>query len=151
MRHPYTEALLRSIPKIDDPSHTRLRVITGRPPDLVAPPPGCKFSPRCPYVAERCLVEEPLLTETGMRGHRFACHFPLGTDENRANLEVNIAAGLPQAVALLDQQGEQVDLSALLSADTAAEAAYDWSRGGAQQQPAADATVRSRTAGSRDE
>ncbi|MCU1502245.1 MAG: oligopeptide/dipeptide transporter, ATP-binding protein, partial [Ilumatobacteraceae bacterium] len=41
MRHPYTEALLRSIPRVEDPSHTRLRVIIGRPPNLLAPPPGC--------------------------------------------------------------------------------------------------------------
>jgi peptide/nickel transport system ATP-binding protein len=139
MRHPYTEALLRSIPKLDNPSHTRLRVIIGRPPDLVAPPPGCKFAPRCPYVQERCRVEEPLLTETGFRGHRFACHFPLGTPENVAGLEANIAAGLPQAVALLDAEGgKEIDLSALLSADTAAEAAYDWS--GGEQQTADDVT-----------
>src|SRR6478609_7616887 len=82
MLHPYTEALLRSIPKVENPSHTRLRVITGRPPDLTDPPPGCKFAPRCPYVQERCRVEEPKLTLTGSRGHRFACHFPLGTEEN---------------------------------------------------------------------
>ncbi len=49
MRHPYTDALLRSIPQVENPSHTRLRVILGRPPDLVDPPPGCKFAPRCPY------------------------------------------------------------------------------------------------------
>ena len=139
MRHPYTEALLRSIPKLDNPSHTRLRVIIGRPPDLVSPPPGCKFAPRCPYVQERCRVEEPLLVETGMRGHRFACHFPLGTPENVAGLEANIAAGLPQAVALLaSKDDEQIDLSALLSADTAAEAAYDWS--GGEQHTADDLT-----------
>ena len=87
MLHPYTEALLRSIPKVEDPSHTRLRVITGRPPDLTDPPPGCKFAPRCPYVQERCRVEEPTLRSPARRGHRFACHFPLGTEENAAGLE----------------------------------------------------------------
>ena len=50
--HPYTEALLRSIPKIDLPSHTRLAAIAGRPPDLIAPSTGCSFSPRCPYAQE---------------------------------------------------------------------------------------------------
>ena len=54
---PYTEALLESIPKLDDPSHTRLRAIAGRPPDLINPPKGCRFSPRCPYVQDRCLTE----------------------------------------------------------------------------------------------
>ena len=44
MKMPYTEALLHSIPKLEDPSHTRLNVIAGRPPDLVNPPKGCRFS-----------------------------------------------------------------------------------------------------------
>jgi peptide/nickel transport system ATP-binding protein len=134
MMHPYTEALMRSIPKLDNPSHSRLRVITGRPPDLTDPPPGCKFAPRCPYVQERCRVEEPMLTTVGSRGHRFACHFPLGTPDNAAGLEANIAAGLPQAVALLDaHDGKKIDLSELLAADTAAEAAVDWSGGDVAQ------------------
>jgi len=133
MRHPYTEALLRSIPKVENPSHTRLRVIIGRPPDLTAPPPGCKFAPRCPYAQERCHVEEPPLAEVGSRGHRFACHLPLGTPENAAALERNIGAGLPQAVALLDgREDAHINLSELLAADTKAEA-VDWSGGDAPQ------------------
>ena len=48
-------------PSVEDPSHTRLRVITGRPPDLLDPPPGCSFAPRCPYVQDRCRVEVPKL------------------------------------------------------------------------------------------
>ncbi|MEO5724627.1 MAG: ABC transporter ATP-binding protein, partial [Ilumatobacteraceae bacterium] len=59
MRHPYTEALLRSIPRIEDPGHTRLRVIVGRPPNLLNPPAGCSFSPRCPYAQDRCRIEDP--------------------------------------------------------------------------------------------
>ena len=54
MRMPYTEGLLKSIPKLEQPSHSRLEIIGGRPPDLINPPVGCKFSPRCPYVQERC-------------------------------------------------------------------------------------------------
>ena len=61
MKMPYTEALLKSIPKIEDPSHTRLHVIPGRPPDLVNPPKGCRFSPRCAFVQDRCREEEPPL------------------------------------------------------------------------------------------
>jgi peptide/nickel transport system ATP-binding protein len=148
MLHPYTEALLRSIPKVEDPSHTRLRVITGRPPDLTDPPPGCKFAPRCPYVQDRCRVEEPKLVATGSRGHTFACHFPLGTEENVAGLEANIAAGLPQAIALLDAEGSgEVDLSALLAADPASEA-VDWS---GEEGGSTDDDVTSRAGGTRDE
>src|SRR5262249_11907017 len=58
---PTTDALLRSIPKIGEPSHTRLNAIPGRPPDLVAPPRGCRFAARCPYVQDRCLEEQPPL------------------------------------------------------------------------------------------
>ena len=51
MKMPYTEALLDSIPSLEAPSHTRLPTIPGRPPDLVAPPRGCPFAPRCAYAA----------------------------------------------------------------------------------------------------
>ena len=106
MRHPYTEALLRSIPRLDDPSHTRLRVITGRPPNLLAPPPGCSFSPRCPYAQERCHVEEPVLTrDAGGGNHHFACFYPLGTKANADALAHNLSIGLPQAQGLVDGVG----------------------------------------------
>ncbi|HET6873734.1 MAG TPA: ABC transporter ATP-binding protein, partial [Acidimicrobiales bacterium] len=59
MKMPYTEALLSSIPRISNVSHTRLTAIAGRPPDLVNPPKGCRFAARCPYVQERCWAEEP--------------------------------------------------------------------------------------------
>ena len=56
--HPYTEALLESIPRLADP-HQRLTAIEGQPPDLSALPPGCAFAPRCPKVMERCRGEAP--------------------------------------------------------------------------------------------
>lgn len=107
MRHPYTEALLRSIPRIENRSHTRLRVILGRPPELIDPPPGCPFAPRCPYVHERCRVEDPPLIDITGDGHRFACHAPLGTALNAEMLERNLAAGLPQATVLRDRPGDE--------------------------------------------
>jgi peptide/nickel transport system ATP-binding protein len=94
MRMPYTEALVQSIPKLADTSHTRLLVIPGRPPDLVNPPTGCNFSPRCPYVQEKCRVEEPPLIPAATPGHEFACWFPVGTPEGRAALERNRASGI---------------------------------------------------------
>src|SRR5690606_34281986 len=102
---PYTEALLRSIPRIEDPSHTRLKVIGGRPPDLINPPKGCAFSLRCPYVQDRCRVEAPPLTLAATAGHRFACHYPLGTAANKAALDKNLRADLPQAVASVQGAG----------------------------------------------
>ena len=56
--HPYTEALLSSIPRLAD-THQRLTAIEGQPPDLASPPPGCAFHPRCPKAMQRCREEEP--------------------------------------------------------------------------------------------
>ena len=94
MRHPYTEALLNSIPKLADPSHTRLTAIPGRPPDIVNPPTGCTFAPRCPYAQDRCREEEPSLVESHTAGHFFACHFPVGTPEGERALEINRSRAL---------------------------------------------------------
>jgi peptide/nickel transport system ATP-binding protein len=105
MKMPYTEALMKSIPRIEYPSHTRLLAITGRPPDLVSPPPGCNFAPRCPYAQERCLVEEPPLMPADTPGHEFACWYPVGTPEGKAALEANLTAGVPQAVAAVSSVG----------------------------------------------
>jgi len=68
--HPYSKALIDSIPKIGD---TRIRKgLSGRPPDLRNPPPGCRFYPRCPYATNRCRSEEPPLVEVS-KGHYVAC------------------------------------------------------------------------------
>jgi peptide/nickel transport system ATP-binding protein len=99
MRHPYTEGLLRSIPKTHETKHTRLQAIYGRPPDLIAAPPGCKFAPRCPYAQDRCREEEPALAEAETPGHSFRCFYPVGTPENKAAFEANLEAGLPQTLA----------------------------------------------------
>jgi oligopeptide/dipeptide ABC transporter ATP-binding protein len=80
MAMPYTEALLKSTPRIAEPSHTRLTAIEGRPPDLLNPPAGCPFSPRCPYVQEKCHREKPPLVEASP-GHSYACWFPLTAAE----------------------------------------------------------------------
>jgi oligopeptide/dipeptide ABC transporter ATP-binding protein len=85
MRMPYTEALIGSIPKTDQPSHTRLSAIGGRPPDLVHPPDGCNFAPRCPYAQDRCHIEEPPLMSDSSVGpaHSFACWYPVGVKATR--------------------------------------------------------------------
>jgi oligopeptide/dipeptide ABC transporter ATP-binding protein len=85
VRHPYTEALLQSIPKLDMSKHTRLQAIGGRPPDLVNLPVGCKFADRCPYAQDRCRAEEPdLLPDPADPTHLVRCHFPVGTSAEPA-------------------------------------------------------------------
>ena len=64
--HPYTEALLSSIPRLSD-TNARLTAIDGQPPDLAAPPPGCAFHPRCPKAIERCREEDPPTFSVGER------------------------------------------------------------------------------------
>ncbi len=91
-RHPYTEGLLRSIPRMSNPGHTRLQVIPGRPPDLVALPSACAFAPRCRYAQPRCLEEQPRLVDVG-QGHEHACFYPVGTPDGGEALGRNLAAG----------------------------------------------------------
>ena len=93
MRHPYTKALFESIPKVAHPSHTRLQIIQGRPPDLATLPPGCAFAPRCTHAQPRCLSESPTLGGSDGDGHSFACFYPAGTAEGAAALAANRAAG----------------------------------------------------------
>jgi oligopeptide/dipeptide ABC transporter ATP-binding protein len=72
---PYTSALMRSIPTVDRPIHSRLNVINGRPPDLVARSSGCRFAPRCPKAEARCIEEAPPLAEAA-GDHHYRCWFP---------------------------------------------------------------------------
>jgi oligopeptide/dipeptide ABC transporter ATP-binding protein len=73
--HPYTQGLIRSIPRIDlDSEHkTRLEAIGGSVPILINPPVGCRFAPRCKFAMDVCTEKEPLLREIAP-GHRMACH-----------------------------------------------------------------------------
>jgi oligopeptide/dipeptide ABC transporter ATP-binding protein len=74
--HPYTKGLLESIPH-SSASGERLKPITGQPPSLINLPPGCAFHPRCAYVMDRCLAEQPNLIPVGDAGeHRSACFLP---------------------------------------------------------------------------
>jgi oligopeptide/dipeptide ABC transporter ATP-binding protein len=79
-RMPYTEALIRSAPSLPDPPHTRLRAISGRPPDMVQPPDGCRFSPRCDHATDLCRASRPSLSAQADPAHLFACWHPVGVD-----------------------------------------------------------------------
>jgi oligopeptide/dipeptide ABC transporter ATP-binding protein len=71
-RHPYTMALLRSVPRLDQPRRARLDPVDGQPPDLTRLDGGCSFRPRCRFAVERCGREQPALERVGS-GHLAAC------------------------------------------------------------------------------
>ncbi len=73
--HPYTQALLASIPRLDTPSGSRLEAIPGAVPHPLELPQGCKFAPRCKFAAPCCLEREPELKEA-VPGHQIRCYFP---------------------------------------------------------------------------
>ena len=93
MHMPYTQALLASIPSLDDPVHARLAVIPGRPPDLVAPQRGCRFAPRCDHAQAKCRQEEPPLLNADDPSHQYRCWYPVDGPRRR----VDATAG--QAIA----------------------------------------------------
>jgi oligopeptide/dipeptide ABC transporter ATP-binding protein len=76
MRHPYTRALLASIPQLNSSSTQRLFSISGLPPDLARPPVGCRFAPRCSRASDKCRSQEPPLAGENEE-HRFACWHPV--------------------------------------------------------------------------
>ncbi len=71
-KHPYSRGLLRSVPNIDV-DHQELYKMEGAPPNLIAPPKGCRFHPRCPYAVELCSVDEPGLLIANDDDHRASC------------------------------------------------------------------------------
>ncbi|HEX3954803.1 MAG TPA: ABC transporter ATP-binding protein [Stellaceae bacterium] len=73
-RHPYTRALLRSVPRLDRPRQARLDPIEGAPPDLTRLDQGCAFRPRCRFAVAACAVAPPPLTASGAAGQMAACY-----------------------------------------------------------------------------
>jgi peptide/nickel transport system ATP-binding protein len=73
-RHPYTQGLIRSIPRLDMAAtrKTRLQTIAGTVPKLIAPPPGCRFAARCNFATDECRIAQPALRELEP-GHKVAC------------------------------------------------------------------------------
>jgi oligopeptide transport system ATP-binding protein len=79
--HPYTHALLGSIPSIGTGKKKMAKILTGEIPSPINPPSGCTFHPRCPYKQDRCVTERPELT--GEIGHQAACHYKLNITKQK--------------------------------------------------------------------
>jgi oligopeptide transport system ATP-binding protein len=77
-RHPYTNALLEALPRVDRRRHKRLKSIPGAPPNLLVEPHGCPFAPRCEFVIERCRKENPPLLPI-LPNHKIACWVDIKT------------------------------------------------------------------------
>jgi oligopeptide/dipeptide ABC transporter ATP-binding protein len=76
--HPYSAALLASVPRVTTKAEGRPAQLQGDPPDPADPPSGCLFSSRCPMVTDRCRAEQPVLRELEP-GRSVRCHYPLNT------------------------------------------------------------------------
>ncbi|MDP3447918.1 MAG: ABC transporter ATP-binding protein [Eubacteriales bacterium] len=85
-QHPYTRGLLRSMPRLDSESHARMIPIEGTPVDLLDPPKGCSFGPRCEHCMKICLRNDPPLVQIGENGHLSACwlHVRHGAESKEA-------------------------------------------------------------------
>jgi peptide/nickel transport system ATP-binding protein len=104
MHHPYTQALLASIPQLDQDANKALHAIPGLPPDLSHPPQGCRFAARCPRADDKCRADEPPLSGPSP-DHRFSCWHPV--------------AG-PLALAVIGGRGPDAASTGLVSSDAEA-------------------------------
>ncbi len=86
-RHPYTLGLLASVPRLDEKRTALLKTIEGAPPDLLKPPPGCPFMPRCYFAHAICRTMPPLDPIPGMAAHRKACWIDVTDPKEQAYAE----------------------------------------------------------------
>jgi peptide/nickel transport system ATP-binding protein len=96
-RHPYTEALFEALPDKAAETRERLYSIPGAPPDLVHPPKGCRFAPRCRYATDHCRAEEPPLSGETPE-HHYACFYPVGEAEGGRARTAAVDGGRPAAI-----------------------------------------------------
>jgi len=101
MHHPYTQALLASIPQLDQDARKALHAIPGLPPDLANPPQGCRFAARCSRATDKCRTDEPSLSGKTYE-HRFSCWHPVDG---------------PLALALIGQGGPDPASTGLFAPD----------------------------------
>ncbi len=125
MRHPYTEALLASIPKPNQDRTQPLYSIPGLPPDLRRPPLACRFAPRCAFATKQCRTDPPRLEAvSGDSEHLYACFHPRDSSaEDSAALGSALLAQAERNRALVEEHGKELEAIAagreLESEDTA--------------------------------
>ena len=120
MHHPYTQALLASIPRLSQDASQRLLNIPGLPPDLSNPPGGCRFAARCSRATDKCRSDEPTLT--GATGdHLYACWHPVdgplgaaASDGAKKAVTVSKPAASPETQTFATEPGQVLRGSALL-------------------------------------
>ncbi|HEX4010730.1 MAG TPA: ABC transporter ATP-binding protein [Solirubrobacteraceae bacterium] len=105
MRHPYTQALLESIPDLGTDRNQVLYSIPGQPPDLSAPAEHCRFAPRCRHAQPRCHRERPDLTDDD--GHLYACFYPIEGPVPAAHRLPGDAAATPGAAGAAPAAGRE--------------------------------------------
>ncbi len=122
VRHPYTEALLASIPKLDSDKNQALYSIPGIPPDLRNPPKACRFAARCAFAVDKCRTETPHL-EGPEGGHQFACFFPRASSASemgkaaqellaRAEQNKALTARFGDELKIIEETGPVVEVTA---------------------------------------
>ena len=127
MHHPYTQALLASIPQLDQDANKALHAIPGLPPDLSHPPQGCRFAARCSRATDKCRTDEPSLSGKTYE-HRFSCWHPVDG---------------PLALAVIGEGGPDAASTGLVSSDaeSVAEAAGPTDKAGYTPEFVADAPL----------
>jgi peptide/nickel transport system ATP-binding protein len=127
MHHPYTQALLASIPQLDQDSNKALYAIPGLPPDLAHPPEGCRFAARCSRATDKCRTDEPSLSGKTYE-HRFSCWHPVDG---------------PLALAVIGEAGPDAASMGLASSDaeSVAEASLRPDKAGYTPELVADAPL----------
>jgi peptide/nickel transport system ATP-binding protein len=122
-RHPYTEALFEALPEkaADGSVIKRLYNIPGQPPDLTAPPAGCKFAPRCRYAQDSCRASEPSLTDAG--GEQFfRCYFPVGTAQEARDPDTPFVSVPPERPEVPATPAAEVAVTGVVAGGVAAAA-----------------------------
>jgi oligopeptide/dipeptide ABC transporter ATP-binding protein len=131
VRHPYTEALLASIPQLDQDKSQELYSIPGLPPDLRRPPVACRFAPRCAFSTERCRTDDPPLGGDDPH-HPYACFHPRrSAASDMGELGARLLAEAEKNKALMASFGKELELletgsESELLASQAATAGPEW-------------------------